>query len=123
MGARLGLGAATGARAGGRSARTSVYVICPEHQAMFGDAGWSKQRLREALFEVVRRPARELATRRDDAAASTRPARTTIITRWTSPDEIVLLAAGGEAGRYSALLGPCLGMESQIVSKEVRWTT
>jgi O-acetylhomoserine/O-acetylserine sulfhydrylase-like pyridoxal-dependent enzyme len=27
--------------------------------------------------------------------------------------------AGGEAGRYSAVLGPCTGMGSQIVSREV----
>jgi hypothetical protein len=31
----------------------------------------------------------------------------------------VLLVAGGEAGRYSAVLGPCTGMGSQIVSREV----
>src|SRR4051794_34278398 len=35
---------------------TSVYVVCPEHQAMFGDAGWSKHRLREAIFDAVRKP-------------------------------------------------------------------
>ena len=34
-------------------------------------------------------------------------------------EEIVLLAAGGEAGRYSALLGPCLGMDAAIVSRAI----
>ena len=42
-----------------------------------------------------------------------------MINKWTSPEEIVLLAAGGEAGRYSALLGPCLGMDAAIVSREI----
>jgi peroxiredoxin len=102
---------------------TSVYVIGGEHQRMFGDAGWSKQRLRETLFEVVRRPARELATFGETTPRVAQAGPDEIIPRWTSPDEIVFLAAGGEAGRYSALLGPCLGMESQVVSKEVRWTT
>src|SRR3954453_4845685 len=68
---------------------TSVYVICPEHQAMFGAAGWSKRRLREAMFAAVRKPARELrrgettpqghaaapARRRDDAAGRRRRPR------------------------------------------------
>jgi hypothetical protein len=31
----------------------------------------------------------------------------------------MLVAAGGEAGRYSALLGPCLGMQAAVVSREV----
>jgi peroxiredoxin len=101
---------------------TSVYVICPEHQAMFRDAGWSKQRLREAMFEAVRKPARELrrgeTTPQVHAADPDEP-----ITKWDSPDDIVLLAAGGEAGRYSAVLGPCLGMNTQMVSREVAWST
>ena len=46
-----------------------------------------------------------------------------LITKWDSPEDIVLLAAGGEAGRYSAVLGPCLGMSSQMVSREVAWST
>ncbi|MDP9401529.1 MAG: hypothetical protein M3P39_11425, partial [Actinomycetota bacterium] len=99
----------------------SVFVICPEHQAMFRAAGWGKDRLRNAMFAALQRPARELrwgeTTPLVEAADPD-----AVVTKWTSPDEIVLLAAGGEAGRYSALLGPCLGMESDIVSKEVPWT-
>ena len=101
---------------------TSVYVVCPEHQAMFGAAGWSKQRLREAMFEAVRRPAREL--RRGETTPQVHAADPdALITKWDSPDDIVLLAAGGEAGRYSAVLGPCLGMNTQMVSREVAWST
>jgi peroxiredoxin len=101
---------------------TSVYVICPEHQAMFGGAGWSKQRLREAMFDIVRKPAREL--RRGETTPQVHAADPDApITKWDSPDDIVLLAAGGEAGRYSAVLGPCLGMNSQMVSREVAWST
>jgi peroxiredoxin len=100
----------------------SLFVICPEHAEMFRAAGWSKQQLREALFAAARRPASQLrwgegtpevAAARDDE----------LVTKWTSPEEIVLVVAGGEAGRYSAVFGPCLGMNAEIVSKEVRWTT
>jgi peroxiredoxin len=101
---------------------TSVYVICPEHQAMFGAAGWGRQRLREAMFEAVRRPAREL--RRGETTPQVHAADPdALIAKWDSPDDIVLLAAGGEAGRYSAVLGPCLGMNTQMVSREVAWNT
>ena len=97
---------------------TSVYVICPEHRALFAAAGWSKQRVREAMFAAVTRPARELRHGETTPfVLASDPGAT--ITKWTSPEEIVLLAAGGEAGRYSALLGPCLGMDAAIVSREV----
>src|SRR6185369_6477731 len=38
----------------------SLFVICPEHAQLFGEAGWSKQRLREEMFEAAHRPAGEL---------------------------------------------------------------
>jgi hypothetical protein len=35
----------------------------------------------------------------------------------------VLVVAGGEAGRFSAVFGPCDGMQAQVVTKEIRWST
>ncbi len=100
----------------------SLFVICPEHADLFGEAGWSKQRVREEMFQAVRRPAHELrrgeTTPRVQAAADLAP-----ITKWDSPDDIVLVVAGGEAGRYSAVFGPCLGLQAEIVSQEVAWNT
>jgi hypothetical protein len=97
---------------------TSLFVICPEHAELFGDAGWTKQRLREEIFEAARRPARELrwgeTTPLVQAAPDDRP-----ISKWTSVEDIVVVVAGGEAGRYSAVFGPCLGLQAEIVSKEV----
>ena len=99
-------------------AEPSVFVICPEHAEMFRGAGWTKQRLREFMFEEVRKPAAQLSrgettpfVHAADPAAQ--------VPKWVSPEAIVLLVAGGEAGRYSAVLGPCTGMGSQIVSREV----
>ena len=70
------------------------------------------------MFAAVAKPARELQ-RGETTPATAAADPDALITKWTSPEEIVLLAAGGEAGRYSALLGPCLGMEAAIVSREV----
>jgi hypothetical protein len=99
-------------------AEPSVYVICPEHAAMFRDAGWSKQRLREYMFDTVRRPAGELRRGETNPAVHA-AAPDAVLSKWASPEAIVLLVAGGEAGRYSAVLGPCTGMGSRIVSREV----
>ncbi|MGN6677732.1 MAG: peroxiredoxin family protein [Streptosporangiaceae bacterium] len=99
-------------------AEPSVFVICPEHAEMFRAAGWSKQQLREFMFDAVRKPAADL--RRGETTpvvASADPAD--MIGKWASPESIVLLVAGGEAGRYSAVLGPCTGMGAQIISREV----
>lgn len=97
----------------------SLFVICPEHAEMFRAAGWTKQRLREEIFETVTRPAGELrwgeTTPEVVAAADEQP-----IGKWTRPEDILFVVAGGEAGRYSAVFGPCLGMDSEIVSKQIR---
>lgn len=96
----------------------SVFIICPEHAELFRAAGWSKQRLREEMFEAVKRPAAELA-RGETTQVVHGAAPEALVTKWASPEGIVLVVAGGEAGRYSAVLGPCTGMGSQIVSREV----
>jgi peroxiredoxin len=96
----------------------SVFVICPEHADMFRRARWSKDRVREEIFTAVRRPARELRwgeTTPEVLAADDED----LIPKWSAPEDILLLVAGGEAGRYSAVLGPCTGMGEDIVSEEV----
>jgi hypothetical protein len=98
---------------------TSLFVVGGEHAALFADAGWSKEDVREAIFEAATRPARELLHGETTpvvlAAAPDEPIR-----KWTSPDRILVLAAGGEAGRFSAVLGPSLGMDAAVVTREVR---
>jgi peroxiredoxin len=101
---------------------TSLFVLCPEHARSFAEWGWSKQRVRDQLFEAVRRPAAALrwgeTTPQVLRADGDQP-----IGKWSSPEEIVLVVAGGEAGRFSAVFGPCLGMDAQPISKEVPWIT
>ena len=101
---------------------TSLFVICPEHARSFAQWGWSKQQVRESIFDAARRP-----------AGSLRWGETTplvlaadddqLVGKWSSPEDIVLVVAGGEAGRFSAVFGPCLGMNAEVISKEVSWTT
>jgi hypothetical protein len=101
---------------------TSLFVVCPEHAALFAGAGWSKAQVRAAIFDAVVRPAGELrrgeTTPLVHAAADDEPVR-----KWTSPERIQLVVAGGEAGRFSAVFGPCDGMKTAPITKEVRWST
>ncbi|MDR2984042.1 MAG: hypothetical protein LBV34_04295 [Nocardiopsaceae bacterium] len=99
-------------------AEPSVYVICPEHAEMFRESGWTKRQVRDFMFEAVRKPAGEL-NRGETTPAVARADPAAMVSKWTSPDSIVLLVAGGEAGRFSAVLGPCTGMGAQIISREV----
>lgn len=103
-------------------ADTSLFVLCPEHATLFGAAGWSKERVRQEIFEAVQRPAAELrrgeTTPLVQASSDDAPVR-----KWTEPGRIQIVVAGGEAGRFSAVFGPCNGMQSEVVTKEVRWST
>ena len=100
----------------------SLFVICPEHARSFSGWGWTKQRVRDEIFDAVSRPAGELrwgeTTPLVQAAGDDQPIR-----KWSSPEDIVIVVAGGEAGRYSAVFGPCLGMNTEAISKEVPWST
>ncbi len=101
----------------------SLYVVCPEHADLFRAHGWEKERVRQTIYEAVRRPAGELrgpgeTTGQVLAAPADAPIR-----RWDDPSRILLVVAGGPAGRFSAVLGPCLGMDSAVVTREVEWST
>jgi peroxiredoxin len=101
---------------------TSLFVLCPEHARSFAEWGWNKQRVREAMFESARRPAGSLRwgeTTPQVLAADDDQ----LVGKWSRPEDIVIVVAGGEAGRFSAVFGPCLGMDAQPISKEVPWIT
>ena len=101
---------------------TSLFVVCPEHAALFAAAGWSKTRLRAAMFEAVQRPAGEL--RRGETTPFVKgSADDGLVHKWTRPEKIVLVVAGADAGRFSAVFGPCDGMKSEPVTREVQWST
>jgi hypothetical protein len=97
---------------------TSLFLVGGEHQKLFAQAGWSKRDLSEAIYEAACRPAREL--NRGETTPIVRQADPDEpIHKWTSPDRIMIVAAGGEAGRFSAVIGPCLGMQAALITREV----
>jgi hypothetical protein len=100
----------------------SLFVICPEHADLFAQHGWSKARLREAIFDAARRAAGAL--RRGETTELVRASDDgEPIHKWADPSRILLMVAGGEAGRYSAVFGPCDGMGTRAITREVTWTS
>src|SRR5258705_12198691 len=88
----------------------TLWVIAPEHAKTIGDEGWSKARVKQYLYETIRRPARELqpgpdgaeSGRLKDLLASARPED--LIPKFPSAGGIMGVVAGGTAGRFSAVI-------------------
>ena len=100
----------------------SLFIVCPEHAALFAAHGWSKQRLRDEIHAAAARPARDLRRGETTPLVWNAPDVETVH-KWTDPDRVMVVVAGGEAGRFSAVLGPCDGMGTRPVTKEIRWST
>ena len=99
---------------------TSLFVICPEHAALFAGAGWSKLDVRRALFEAPRRTAADLRSFGEAPPAVHAAAPDEEFGKWHTLDDVRLIVAGGEAGRFSAVLGPSQGMTPNPVTREIR---
>src|SRR6185295_14589954 len=85
----------------------TLFVIGPEHARTFADERWSKQQVRQFLFDTIRRPAGDLVPGPDGAETgrlkNLLDGRTPDerIPKFPSPEEIVIVVAGGTAGRFS----------------------
>jgi AhpC/TSA family protein len=100
----------------------TLFVICPEHADTLAAGGWSKDDVRRAMWEEVQRPAGELRHGEFTARVGSAP-DAELVPKWDAPDDILLVVAGGEAGRFSAVFGPCVGMDWTPVTQEVRCDT
>ncbi len=93
----------------------TLFVIGPEHARTLGDEQWSKQAVRQYLFETIRRPVRDLAPGPDGAETGRLKnlldgrAPDERIPKFPSPEEIVVVVAGGTAGRFSAVVPGWMG--------------
>jgi len=95
----------------------TLFVIGPEHARTLAGDGWSKRDLRQFLYDTVRRPAGELrpgpdgaeTSRLEDLLAGRPPDER--IPKFPSLDEILVVVAGGTAGRFSAVVPGWMGGE------------
>ena len=93
-------------------------VVPGQHRQIFAAAGWSKRDLRDCVHERARVSRREwrmvvksaIAPRKDEDAA---------YTALRSPDDLLVIAAGGPAGGFGAILPPWYGTKSLAVTKGI----
>jgi hypothetical protein len=96
----------------------TLWVIGPEHARTIAEDGWSKEDVRRSLHETVRRRARELVPGPDGGESSrlreSVEARDpeALIPKFPSPEEILIVVAGGTAGRFSAIVPGWMGGET-----------
>src|SRR5499425_844567 len=106
----------------------TLFVIGPEHAKTIGDEHWSKRDLRQFLYETIRRPARDLAPGPDGAETGRLKdlldgrSGDERVPKFPSPEEIVVVVAGGTAGRFSAVVPGWMGGElgSRPVTRAIR---
>jgi len=98
----------------------TVFVLSPEHARTLADAGWSKTDVATRIMEGTRRRAGEL--RGGEETPLTKAVGDEVeVTKWMSPQEIVIVVTGGPAGRFSAILPPWIGfgLGSRMVSRVI----
>ncbi len=100
----------------------TVLVLSPEHAHTIARDGWSKRDLRKFLWEtVVRRPEEGAPPPRGRAAKWT--TADGAVRKFRSPDTIIVVVAGGTAGRLSVIIPGWVSEElagSAPVSKLIR---
>ena len=102
-------------------AAETVFVIGPEHARSLAGAGWKKRDVAERIVEVTKRQVKDMKRGERSPFVAGLP-DDTWLPKWMSPDEVVLVVAGGHAGRFSAILPPWVGygLGSSMVSKPIR---
>jgi hypothetical protein len=91
-------------------------VVPKQHRQIFTDAGWSKRDLRECVHERARVSRREWRAVGKSAVAP-RKDEDAVYTALRSPDDLLVVAAGGPAGGFAAILPPWYGKKSLAVTK------
>ncbi len=95
-----------------------VMVIPRQHRQIFAVANWSKQNIREYTFEVARVARKEWRTVGKGAVAG-RKDEEGIYRALRSPDDLLVIAAGGPAGGFGAIVPPWYGKKSLAVTTPI----
>jgi hypothetical protein len=108
----------------------TALVFSPEHVTTLAADGWSKARVRQFLWERLRKPVHELLPGRDggeglsDEALAAFPegARSdALVPKFQAPESLKLLVAGGPAGRFTAIVPgwPFRNAPSRLVFRKI----
>lgn len=96
-----------------------LLVLCPEHVTIFKKEGWTKAQIREAVWEQAARPLdafKRIAGLSDELIF---PDDAELTYHYIhTPDDLLIMTAGGGAGGFSALIPPwAAGADSLPVTR------
>ena len=93
-------------------------VVPKQHRQIFAAANWSKREIREYVFETARVKRGEWRTV-GKAAVAGRKNEDAVYRALRSPDDLLVIAAGGPAGGFGAILPPWYGKKSLAVTMPI----
>jgi len=103
----------------------AILVVCPEHRRVFHDCGWSKQQLREALYDQLKTPGSSIVRGADDISEGMPQHLAEKTLGKFRADGLHIISAGGKAGMFSAIIGGWVASGergSQMVSRKIDQT-
>ncbi len=102
----------------------AMLVLCPEHYAIYRDAGWDRARITAQLHQALLRPGADLVKGAHGVGEGIDPARAAEMVPKFWDEGLLIVRAGGEAGLFSAILAGWTGGrfrdQSQPVTREIR---
>lgn len=104
-------------------AADAILIICPEHGLVFREAGWSKQRLRQELDQLLAIPGQELMPGVGGIQQGMPTSMRDQIIPKIRPGGLHIVHVGGNAGRFSAIISGWVSSGatgSSAVTVEVR---
>jgi hypothetical protein len=98
----------------------SYVVIIPKQlRELLVAAGWQKQDIREYIYRSARVSRRDWATVGKANIVHRRGGPDQEFTALRSPDDLLVVAAGGPAGGFGAVIPPWLGSKAQAVTQAI----
>jgi hypothetical protein len=94
-----------------------VLIIPPQLRDHLQEAGWDKSRIAEFIYRRARIHRREWADAGKGAVVRGRG--DTIYAALESPDHLLIVAAGGPAGGFGAVIPPWLGHKSRAATEPI----
>ena len=83
----------------------AVLVLSPEHHQIYGEAGWTRTDIEDALYEALRRPGRDLVRGANGIGEGIDPTRgDEMVDKFWRKHGLLIARAGGPAGLHSAIL-------------------
>lgn len=93
-------------------------VIARQHQQIFAAAKWTKQNIRDYMFEAAHVQRKDWRSVGKSAVAG-RKDEERVYRAFRTPEDLLVVAAGGPAGGFGAIIPPWYGKKSLAVTKRI----